>query len=167
MLLLERKLTHGQYFLHELAGLLEEYCRTTVSFYKEQYHENMFRGRNKHLLPKDYQFASLASASLEKIKQKNFPEAVRLLHSSLSFKPEMTGAANEVIRQMKNLVDDPSQDAGEEYHSLAMQLKAAASSLVSQGMYQEALSILPQLTALLPADLELLRIKQNLLRSVE
>lgn len=166
MLLLERKLTHGQYFLHELESLLDEYCKTINSFYKEQYHKSMFSDRNKHLLPKDYQFASLAYASLEKIKQKNFPEAIRLLRSSLSFKPEMTGAVNEVIRQMKNQADDPSRDAAGEYQSLAIQLKQAVSSLINQGMYQEAFSTLPQLTALLPADLELLRIKQNLLRSM-
>lgn len=163
MLLLERKLTRGQYSLHGLTSLLEEYCNTTDCFYKEQYHENMFSDRNRHLLPKDYQFSCFASASLERIKKKEFPEAVRLLRSALSFMPDMTGMVNELIRQMKNQMDNPSLDAGEEYLSLAIQLKTTVSALISQGMYEEALSILPQLAALLPADLEVLRMKQKIL----
>lgn len=165
-LLLEKKLTQGQYSLYELTVCLEEYCNTTVCFYKEQYHGNMFRDENRYLLPKDYQFAFWVSAFLEKKKKKEFPEAIRRLHSALSFKPEMTGMVNEVIRQIKNQVDDPSQDAAEEYHSLAIQLKTAVSSMINQGMYQEAFSILPQLSTLLPSDLELLRIKQKILRSM-
>lgn len=163
-LLLEKKLIQGQYPLYKLTTLLEEYCNTTIYFYEEQYHKNMFRDKNRHLLPKDYQFVFLASTSLEKIKKKEFPEAIRLLHSALSFRPDMTGVVNEVIRQMKNQVDDPAQDAVSEYHSLAIQLKTAIKSLINQGMYQEAVSVLPQLAALLPEDLELLRIRQNLLR---
>lgn len=78
-----------------------------------------------------------------KEKKKDFPEAIKQLHSALSFKTEMTGMVNEAIRQMKNQVNDPSQDAADEYHSLAIQLKTAVNSMMSQGMYQEAFSIPP------------------------
>ena len=55
-------------------------------------------------------------------------------------------------------------NAGKEYQQLATQLKEVLSALIEQDKYAEAMSILPQLVSLLPEDLELLRIKQRLLK---
>lgn len=67
---------------------------------------------------------------------------------------------------MNKSLDNPAQNAGNEYQQLAVQLKSALSTLAEQGKYTEAMSILPQLVSLLPEDLELLRIKQRLLKEM-
>lgn len=161
---LERKLMHGQYMDREFTDLLTEYCRTILQFYQEQYKENLFEEESRKFLPKEYQFALLASNSLKKIEKNEFTEAVQLFHSSLQYKPEMTGVINEMLRLMKKWIDNPVKNSSEEYQMLAIQLKTALTSLIEQSMYTEAMSIIPQLTTLLPTDLELLRIKQQLLR---
>ena len=63
-------------------------------------------------------------------------------------------------------LDNPAQNAGKEYQKIAAQLKEVLSALTEQGKYAEAMSILPQLVSLLPEDLELLRIKQRLLKKM-
>lgn len=164
---LERRLTHGLYLDFEFINLLAQYCSIVLHFYKELYQENMFIDERQIFLPKDYQFAFLVSKSLEKIKENDFSEAVRLFHSSIHYKPEMTGVINEVLRQMKKWIDDPGRNSAEEYQTLAIQLKKALATLIKQEKYTDALSIIPQMTALLPTDLELLRIKQQLLHQAQ
>ena len=93
-----------------------------------------------------------------------YPSAVHLFRLALRQYPAMTGVINELIRQMGKSLDDPAPNAGKEYQQLAAQLKEVLSALIEQDKYAEAMSILPQLVSLLPEDLELLRIKQRLLK---
>ena len=120
--------------------------------------------KNREQLPEECQFAFLAIEALDKIKNMEYPSAVHLFRLALRQYPAMTGVINELIRQMGKSLDDPAPNAGKEYQQLAAQLKEVLSALIEQDKYAEAMSILPQLVSLLPEDLELLRIKQRLLK---
>ena len=75
----------------------------------------------------------------------------------------MTGVVREVLRLLKNEIDHPAPAAGPEFEQLAAQMKAALSAMLQAGQYQEATSVLTQLLPLLPNDMELLKIQQQLL----
>ena len=126
----------------------------------------MMDEKKREQLPEECQFAFLAIEAFEDIKNMEYPSAVRLFRLALRQYPAMTGVINELIRQMGKHLDNPAQNAGKEYQKIAAQLKEVLSALTEQGKYAEAMSILPQLVSLLPEDLELLRIKQRLLKKM-
>ena len=91
------------------------------------------------------------------------PEAVRLLRLAITLNPKMTGVIHEMIRLIIKLLHTPSANTGEEFQALAMQMKDALSSMLQKKEYEQALPVMQQLCALLPDDLELLRLRQRLL----
>lgn len=95
-----------------------------------------------------------------------FPEAVRLFRKALRFFPGMTSVIREVIRQMSVKMSTPVQNTGEEFQALAGEMKAALRTMINGGQYAEALTVILQLSPLLPEDLELLRMRQNVLQKV-
>lgn len=142
---------------------LTHYVQCVLSYYKELYREEMFSEKRKKLLPDDCKFALVVSDALQHISKRNFPEAVSLFRSALYYYPAMTGVIHEVTRQMKSIMDNPSDNAGTEFQMLAAQLKIEFATLIKEGQYTQALSIMQQLSALLPEDLELLKLRQQLL----
>ena len=163
---LEKQLTCGQFMQDQLTEIFDEYCRYIIRFYQLLYQKNMMDEKKREQLPEECQFAFLAIEALEDIKNMEYPSAVRLFRLALRQYPAMTGVINELIRQMGKHLDNPAQNAGKEYQKIAAQLKEVLSALTEQGKYAEAMSILPQLVSLLPEDLELLRIKQRLLKKM-
>lgn len=163
---LEKRLTCGQFMQDKLPEAFDDYCRYIIQFYQLLYQEDMFDKKKREQLPEECQFAFLACEALDEINNMDYPTAVRLFRLALRKYPAMTGVINELIRQMNKSLDNPAQNAGNEYQQLAVQLKSALSDLAEQGKYTEAMSILPQLVSLLPEDLELLRIKQRLLKEM-
>lgn len=97
------------------------------------------------------------------MKKQELPEAVRLFRTALKYRPSMTGVIRDVIRQMAVKVENPGQNAGNEFFVLAEQMKETLRGMIADGQYTEALSVIMQLSSLLPEDLELLRIRQNVL----
>lgn len=163
---LEKILTHAHYLPWELPEIFTAYCDTTIGFYKEQYQSRMFDGHMQNCLPQEYQFAVCVSQAIKKYEKKEFLEAIRLLCSAVHHNPSMVGVTNEMIRLLKGEMNNPAYHADEEFRTLAIQLKNALTGLIERGMYTEALSVLPQLVSLLPEDLEILRIKQKLLKEL-
>lgn len=155
-----REYPAGEEVLRRLAG----YSQCVLSYYKRQYREELFEEHEGEFLPSECRFALSVSKALECMGEEKLPEAVHLFRSALKFYPAMTSVVQEVIRQMKNRLDNPAQNAGEEFRMLAGQMKGNLRLLSEAGQYEEATLILNRLSALMPEDLELLRIRQDIFR---
>ena len=140
---------------------LSEYIQSVLSYYKEQYREDMFSDERRRLLPEDCRFAVLVSEGLACIEEQRLPDAARLLRQALRYYPSMTGVIHEVIRQLKNSADNPARNAGAEFELLAEQMKNNLSTMIDQGQYTQALPVMQQLCTLLPEDLGLLKLRQK------
>ena len=164
---LEKKLTLGCYMPSELPDVFTKYCNAVVCFYKEIFQEHMLDNSMGNCLPHEYQYAVSVLKAIENVERNELVKAIGMLCTAIRYRPFLMGATNELIRFIKKGMNNPGQNVGEEFLTLAAQLKSALYTLLEQGMYTEAMSILTQLTALLPEDLELLRIRQRLIRSME
>lgn len=164
ILLREKQLIRKCLVGRELIKDLSEYTECVLTYYKEQYQEKMFQKEKRNLLPEYCRFALLVSDALQSIRERKLPEAVSRFRSALQFHPAMTGVIREIIRYLKDSMDNPALNAGTDFEVLAGQMKASLSTLVEQGYYQEAMSVVQQLVPLLPEDLEILRLRQKLLR---
>lgn len=160
----EKRLTHSYPLADELVTELSEYCQCVLSYYKRQYREEMFVERGGEALPAECRFAALVQEALGHINGRRYPEAVALFRSALKFYPAMTGVIQDLIRQIKNGMENPAKEAGEEFQILGAQMKQNLLALAGAGQYEEAILVMSQLSALLPEDLELLRIRQDILR---
>lgn len=164
-LIREKKLVRGYPAGEQLAEELSGYIWCVLSYYGKQYRQEMFEEKDGEFLPADCRFAVFVKKALGCMEEQQFTEAVSLLRSALKFYPAMTGVVQELIRQMKSRMDNPALNTGEEFQMLAVQMKQNLLSLAQAGQYDEALSVMEQLSALLPEDLELLRIRQSILRA--
>lgn len=161
--LYERQLIRGYLTGQEFIDALKEYAECILTYYKEQYCTEMFQDQKSVFLPKECRFGIVLSDALLKLKLMELPEAVRLLRLAITLNPKMTGVIHEMIRLIIKLLHTPSANTGEEFQALAMQMKDALSSMLQKKEYEQALPVMQQLCALLPDDLELLRLRQRLL----
>ena len=164
--LLERKLIRGYLTGEVMIHTLKEYGGDVLQFYRIQYREEMFRREKRILLPKDCRFALYVWEALEQLEAADFPEAVRLFRKALRFYPAMTGTIREIIRLISGKAETPAQNIGDEFRMLAQQMKESLRSMINSKQYTQAMSVILQLSPLLPEDLELLRMRQNLLRKM-
>lgn len=165
-LLREKELLQGYYSEEKLMATLTDYADSTLAFYKEQYQERFFVGEHRTLLSVDCQFAMIVKEALENIANGAYLEALQLFRSGLQIYIPMTGTVQEVVRQLSKQLNNPAQNAGEEFQLLAQQMKKTLASLIQQEQYTEAMSVITQLIPLLPEDLGLLRMKQMVLRKL-
>ena len=78
--------------------------------------------------------------------------------------PEMTGVIIELTRQAVYRMNDPAKHADAEFLQLAGRMKDTLRTLMASGQTAQAAAILDQLLPLLPDDLELIRIRQEVIR---
>lgn len=165
-ILYEKELIQGFHTGDTMVQLLKKYSGSVLRFYQIQYRDEMFSDRARIFLPKDCRFALFVCEALERMGCGEFPESVRLFRTALRFYPKMTGVIREVIRQMTAKVETPPVNTGAEFLMLAGQMKEALRAMIEKEQYTEALPIILQLSPLLPEDLELLRMRQNVLQMI-
>ena len=163
-LILERRLRQGYLNGQALLDDLQRYCQCVEKYYRSQYREEMFEETKASLLPGDCRFALLASEALEKLRNGEIPEAARLFREAVGLYPPLSGVVREAIRQAAANVSIPAAQAGEEFKQLAVQMKEAVHRMIEGRQYAEALAVIDQLLPLLPADLEILKMRQEALR---
>ena len=165
-LLCEKELIEGFLVGDVMLQTLKEYCGYVLRFYQIQYRDEMFSREKRILLPKDCRFALYVWEALDQLEAAEFPEAVRLFRKALRFYPAMTGTIREIIRLISRKAETPAQNTGDEFRMLAQQMKESLRSMINSKQYTQAMSVILQLSPLLPEDLELLRMRQNLLRKM-
>ena len=77
----------------------------------------------------------------------------------------MSGAVGQLLRYLEEEAQAPRTAVSEEFQLLGAQVKQALRGLMETGRWEEAQSVIGQLLALLPDDIEALRMKQEILRA--
>lgn len=163
----ERRLIREYLTGHKFICALKKYTECILTYYEEQYRAEMFQDEKRLFLPKECRFGMLLSDALLKMELLELPDAVRLLRSAIALNKKMTGVIHELIRLITKLLHNPAANTGEEFHLLASQMKDTLSSMLQKKDYEQALPVMQQLCALLPDDLELLRMRQKLLLEMD
>lgn len=163
-LMLEKKLTHGFLVEPALTQTARQYGKSILKYYQYQYQERMFAGENERLLPRECRFAQSLLKATEKAGEGEYAQAVRQLKEALRHNPKLSGTIHEMVRQLKRKAEGPSPVKGEEFAHLAVQMKEALREMAANGEYAQAIDVTDQLLGLTPDDLELLVLRQRILR---
>lgn len=161
---LEQKLFKGFPIFEEFTETLKEYCTCVIEFYRGLFRDEWFQEENSSFLPSECRFAQITLKALEELSMEQTGEAVRLLGDAYHIYPDMTGVIMELFRQTARRLDDPALHAGAEFLQLARQMKETLHTLIDANQTAQAAEILNQLLPLMPEDLEVIRLRQELIR---
>lgn len=160
---LERKLTQGLLEPAHLLALLEEYCESVISDAKMIYREELLKDADSYILPAKYKFALRIQKALQLIEAQDYAACIPLLSEALHLCPQLSVAVSGLTKYLNEQLKNPPQPASPEFASLGGQVKQMLRKLMENQQWQEAYGVNAQLLSLLPDDLEVLRLKQEIL----
>lgn len=161
---LEKKLQLGMLDGEELCKVAEQYAKSVVGYYRSLYKEELFREPMWFCLPVECQFSMLLVDAMESAKRREFKEYAEFTRRAAYIYPQMSHVLKKLTGYMQKQIDAPPVVANPEFAVLGQQVKASVRQMIEKKQYREAMAIIGQLENLLPNDLEVLRMKQRILR---
>ena len=161
---LEKLLTRELPEESRLRGLLKEYCESVLADAKAVYREEALAEPGAFALPTRYRFAVALMDALRLIESGKYIESFPFLKEALHIYPKMSGTVGQLLRYLEEEIESPKQAVPEEFMVLGEQVKQVLRGLIASGQWEEAYRVMGQLLSLLPDDLEVLRMKQELLQ---
>lgn len=161
---LEKQLSRNALEHTELVKLLGRYCEGFTTAAKKIYRDEVLSGSEAYILPSQYRFAFLIDKVLSLIEDGQFTGCIPLLKEAFHISPGMTIVVGQLTRHLTEQIEKPPKVVSEEFAALGKQVKGVLSGLMEKGQWEEAYGVTAQLIPLLPDDLEVLRMKQIILR---
>lgn len=161
---LEKLLTRELLEASRLRDLLMGYCESVLTDAQAVYKEEALAAPETYALPTRYRFAVALKKALDHIDEGRFKDSLTLLKEGGLIYPQMSGAVSQLLRNLEEELEAQSKRAPEEFTVLGGQVKQVLRGLIEVKQWNEAYGVMEQLLPLLPEDLEVLRMKQEILR---
>ncbi len=162
--LLEKQLALGTVDMDEFMVDLTKYCTSIRREADTLYREEILANPDFYALPYRYKFALLIEKVLENIEAGRYEECIALLRKSIHVYPQMTIALRRLGEYLEVKIKEPKQPVSDEFVVLGNQVKQVLMGLIANGQWGEAYGVADQLLALLPGDLEVLKMKQEIMQ---
>lgn len=147
-----------------ILDLLQQYCESIISEAGLLYKEEILANPDFYALPGLYKFAFSIRAAIEAIEQGDYIGSIPELERAVRLRPEMSGVVSRLIKYIEEQTAVSRQPMSEEFALLGMQVKQVLIGLIENEQWGEAYGVVNQLITLLPEDLEILRLKQEITR---
>ena len=161
---LERQLIQDGLDISQILELLRRYSELTLTEADIIYNEKILRNPEHYALPFQYKFAFIIKNILENLEHKRYADCIPLLKKALQMYPDMTVVIKKLSRYLEEKMSASGPAVSEEFAALGRQVKQVLYGLMENKQWQEAYGVVNQLAALLPEDLEVLKLKQEILR---
>lgn len=161
---LERQMTQGLLEPSRLLTLLDEYCSSVISDAQMIYRDELLKNPDSYILPAQYKFAVCIRDVLQLMETGDYAACVPLLKKGLHLYPQLSVAVSGLTKHLNELLKNPPRPASAEFEILGNQVKQVLHGLMANQQWEEAYGVNAQLVTLLPDDLEILRLKQEILR---
>lgn len=161
---LERQLTQGLLEPERLLELLEIYCESVISDTKMIYRDDILNSPDSYILPAQYKFALRIQNALQLIEKEDYAGCIPLLTEAVHLGPQLSAAVSGLTKYLTDKLANPPQPVSEEFQILGAQVKQMLYGLMENRQWADAYGVNSQLISLLPDDLEVLRLKQEILR---
>lgn len=145
---------------------LKEYALNRTSLCGRIYREEIIRER-KDILSVEDQGAYAVWELLERTEEEDYITAVNAVREISGLLPGLANIMKQYLKWLEERLqkqkEESSRTAGE-FQALAGQIKAKIYGMAEAGQYQAALAVSEQLLALMPADKEILQIREKILK---
>lgn len=159
----ERLLTEGILEISddELIQEMKQYCIWVRQFSEKVYSQHLQSSENIALMPGDFRFALQIEQAFRHMDEGNYPNALQDLREAIGTYPSLCGSIRRILSVIADAMDNPGCSSPE-FQMLGAQVKSMVQDLLRKGCYTEALPLIQQLSELLPRDLEVVRLRQEL-----
>lgn len=155
---LEQDLLDRQMSGEELQEGLDCYTQVVVDYYKDIYQDEMTKEENRYLLHVEYAFSLYYQESLQEGNDR-----IECLKKAKNAYPRMLVVIKRFMEHLLREYDKQKQVGNAEFQQLGVQVKQQVKQMIDNQQYDVALPIVSQLIQLLPNDLEVIRLKQQIL----
>lgn len=161
---LEKQMNRELLEYSELTELLHQYCASICTDALALYREEALSDPEGHALPTRYRFAVIMREALRMIEEGKIRDSFLFLKEAIHIFPKMSAAVSQLLRNLEEQVQTPTDPVPEEFQILGAQVKQVLRGLIDTRQWDDAYGVIAQLMPLLPNDLEVLRMKQEILR---
>ena len=161
--LLEKLLSQGMTETAQLLEYLRQYCSSVRKEAETLYREDILAIPDYYALPSRYKFVFMAEEVLANLESGRYEACISMLRDAIHTYPQMSGAIGCLSDYMEEKMKEPPK-VSEEFQILGAQVKQVLQGLVMNEQWGEAYGVAEQLLSLLPGDLEVLKMKQEITR---
>ena len=163
---LEKQLMQNSLEIPNLLELLQEYCGVVIAEAESLYKTEILSDPDYYALPSRYKFALQMRKILDCLAGQDYSSCIPLLSKAVRALPEMSDVIKAMGSYLEEKLQAAQQPISEEFQALGTQVKQVLQGLIQTGQWQEAYGVAEQLITLLPNDLEVLKMKQEILRQM-
>ena len=159
----ERLLAEGilEFDDQDLFQKMEQYCSWVQDYAALVYSKDMLLPENLHLMPQEHQFAVQMDRVFCALQNFDHAKILKELHQAINIYPPLCSAIRRMLPIITEKIERAEQD-DQEFKMLGSQVKKMIRDLIQERRYPEAQPLIQQLSTLLPKDLELVRLRQEL-----
>lgn len=159
---IEKRLLSGACEAGQMVELLQRYCRSVRAEADMLYKEEIASDPDYYALPYQTRFGLLVEEALRHLEAGNYGACIPFLKKAVNAWPQMSPVVSRLSEYLEEKMTAPQQPVSDEFAILGNQVKQMLLGLMESGQWQAAYGVAQQLTALLPNDLEVLRLKQEI-----
>lgn len=160
---MEKQLSRGFHETEQLIEFLQRYCESVRFEADALYKEEILSNPEYYGLPFRFKFALFMERVLRGLENGSYGECVTLLKNAIHAYPQMSVIVGRVSEYLEEKMKAPKQPASEEFAVLGKQVKQMLLGLMEAGQWQQAYGVAEQLSTLLPGDLDVLKLKQEIM----
>lgn len=147
-----------------LTERLGQYCGSICTDALAWYRAEALADPKGYALPTRYRFAVVMREALRMIEDGRPEDSFPYLEEAVHISPSMSSAIGQLLRHLEEHEQRPEHGVREEFQILGTQVKEVLRGLIDAKQWDEAYGVAAQLLPLLPDDLEVLQMKQEILR---
>ncbi len=145
----------------ELLTQIRQYCQWVKEYTVSVYSEQIFASKNSSFMPPDYRFATQMEQIFQDWENSNYPQVLKGLREVINIYKPLCGVIRRLLSMISDEINQP-EPTNPEFLTLASQVKQTVQYLLQENRCEEALPLVEQLSTLLPKDLEVVRLRQEL-----
>ncbi len=159
---LEKLLGRDELDISQLYELLTQYCDSILREAGELYKGEIVSDLDHYALSGQFRFAGIMKKGLDAFGKEDYMSCIPHLKKAVRIYPQMSGVIGRLTEYMEEKMKEPKQPVSSEFELLGKQIKQMLPGLMQNGQWAEAYAVVNQLASLLPDDLEVLKLKQEL-----
>lgn len=161
---LERMLSRELFAYSGLMERLHQYCASVCADALALYRTEALADPETFSLPTRYRFAVIMKEALRAAEDGRIADSFPFLKEAIQICPKMSSAVSQLLGYLEEQGEVQGNAVPEEFRILGAQVKQVLRGLIDSGQWEEAYGVMAQLLPLLPDDLEVLQMKQEILR---
>lgn len=163
---LEKQLGQESLTDSQLYELLKQYCNCITREAGALYRDEILSSPGCYALPYLYKFALAMKKAYDAFETGDYLGGVPFLEKSVRSFPGMSDMIRRLLVYIEEKTKVPQSAVSDEFAVLGRQVKQILLGLVENKQWEEAYSVVNQLITLLPNDLEILKLKQEIMNHI-